>query len=763
MDYAQYVNRRPPSPPSIPFKGKSFPTSPTISTFDNTSLMSIPLSIPSSTSRSRSFSPHRNQSNILSSSQSSDRPTAAEVHAANAVTDAIVHNRHTIQYTTSNPNQFLSLPIHNSSSSNLNYDSNFDTTLVSTFLHRRAICGEYTALAELIASSITPITLRERHQLLRIRLEDMLTHADQRSIRVLNLALAKCDSRLDSLSETQRLVDDARSRMRVIESKHFQGARSALQVPNNLRRLHLKREGVITLVQHIRCTLFDQVRIHYLLSVLSSRLSDLRNLLSSLDRNDRGPIRSPSFGRSNKNTIPFNPHNPDRPDTVKLKISNSKTQQRTMQPRCNSYGYGPRLSDSNTHRRPNTNPNTNPNSVSQFGSYAELTRKSSFPRRVHRSPASPITPSPRQHSATHQRSPSRRADGGFIPMVVRRALSYNSSSSPSEHTRGTTSTSDPSEASWWGSEDQSFSPVSTSTTSPVTVVKQERIANSEPRLSLHVFRARSFRRRGKRGVEPMPMNDRGEESKTSSGSLSRDSSLPLPFPFRRSELDSADGDSFPVSPMSGSSVPSDHSPGRNESKRLLDRVMEMSAGLGDQSVMHDIESLCTEASSVLSSSRGMDNNKNGNRRGSISGHKFHRSGELRKSGSQSGLSRLRFGRIRTPTQVKKMWAEINELYGIILIHAPHLLEERIVSRASKESGLLGPWNARKGHSSSIRSGFHNSVVIEATRKVDGIINWQRRLIVAIRRDYFEQQKILTQADNVISNEYLRHLKTRERN
>lgn len=167
----------------------------------------------------------------------------------------------------------------------------------------------------------------------------------------------------------------------------------------------------------------------------------------------------------------------------------------------------------------------------------------------------------------------------------------------------------------------------------------------------------------------------------------------------------------------------------------------------------DIDSLCTEASSVLSSSRGTNQEMLEKRSSaSIFG------GEHKRG---LGFTKFGFHRVRLWSQIRKLWAEVNELYGIVLTHGPHLVEEKIVSPSSIEHGVLGTWiSPRKGRTSGMKGRVHKTITAEAVRKVDDIVIWQQKLIVAIRRDGLEQKKMLRQADMTISEAYLNSLQTR---
>lgn len=175
----------------------------------------------------------------------------------------------------------------------------------------------------------------------------------------------------------------------------------------------------------------------------------------------------------------------------------------------------------------------------------------------------------------------------------------------------------------------------------------------------------------------------------------------------------------------------------------------------EKAVMMDIDSLCTEASSVLSSSRGTNNAGELYEKRSTSS--LTSNGELKRS---KGLSVPGFHRVRTWSQIRKLWTEVNEQYIVVCTHAPHLVEEKIVSLESVEDGILGVWtSARKGRNvSGIKGGLHVNLTEEAARKVDEIVNWQQKLIVAIRRDNLEQVKVLRHADETISQSYMETLK-----
>lgn len=201
----------------------------------------------------------------------------------------------------------------------------------------------------------------------------------------------------------------------------------------------------------------------------------------------------------------------------------------------------------------------------------------------------------------------------------------------------------------------------------------------------------------------------------------------------------------PVSPMSQCTTTSDGSPPR--AKRGGGARADSTF---DQSVLVDLDSLCTEASSVLSRSGGVDATAKPIRRGSVG----RIGAELRRGKT---FARLGFGRMRTPALVKKLWGEVNELYGIVLTHGPHLVEEKIVTRGSMATGILGAWNSRKGRSGGLRTSFQVATVQEAIRKIDGVVMWQQRMIVTIRRDYLEQRKALRQADELISQAYIRSM------
>lgn len=525
----------------------------------------------------------------------------------------------------------------------------------TTLLHRRAIRDEYSALSSQVRTGAVLQSQRDRHEAVRIRLEDLLTRADARAQKVLYLALDKCNANLNALSNDIRTLDDAQARMRVIESKHFLGNRPHPHT-STLRSLHVRREAIATLVDQIACTLHDQVRIHHLLTVLASKIAVLRANLVALDRVDR-PHSMPDLDRSN------------------MVHATAVTDMHT------------------SHSR---SPFSRRNSRSGIRGTEPFTLSSTPDRLTTRS------------SVLHsQRSLPRRSDVRSIPSVVKRALSYNAS--PSRD-----SIEEKHDASWWGQ------------TSPDT-------GRSEPKLSLPEVSRGAWRF--------------GETSLRDIGRV-RDAGAVLSF---GQEEEIVDDESFPpVSPVSQCTA-SDGSP-RTNSRGGKGSHGSRADSAFDRSVLVDIDSLCTEASSVLSLMRGGDSKPF--RRGSVPPAAFVQAGPL---------SKLRFGRFRGSGSVKKIWGEINELYGVILTHGPHLVEERIVTRASVAQGILGPWNGHKiGKTGNLRGGLQVAAAGEAARKVESVILWQQRLVVAIRRDFLEQRKTLRQADAVVSKEFVRSLEQMRR-
>lgn len=591
MDYAQYVSRRPPSPPPL-------------------------------------YNPHK--SLIISASLSAASSLSVE----------------------SRQSQNPLPPIRTTAS-------------VSAHLHRRALRDEYAALASIVNASADADAQRDRQEAVRIRLEDMLTQADHRAVRVLNLALEKCNAKLDSLAASTRNTDDARARMRVIESKHFHGARAPTNVPPELRAMHIRREGIATLVEHINCTLHDQVRIHFMLQELADKLKYLKTLLYSLNRTDREPSAS---------------HSPPSTPTARHHASG------------NARRHGlPRRSSRGAFRTP---------SHDRFSSADHN--------------------SLRGNSLRSQRSLPRRAEGSLIPFVVKRALSYNATPeniSPDDVPGGHATSNN---TSWWNEADQA----------PPR-------PGSEPRLNAANHRPTS------------PQAPNYESDFLPNSDMTRKLSPQRSAYPRDGRQDSHESDeAFGASPVSCCTNESEHSP-KSKQMRLKPHASAM-----DQSVLLDIDSLCTEASSVLSSSRGMDSEKP-SRRGSISSSLFTAMEPRKRS---KGFGRLRLGRLRVPSQIKKLWIEVNDLYGIILTHGPHLVEEKIVSAASMETGILGTWNPlKKGRGFRHHVNFQTGNVVEAIRRADSIVAWQQRLIVAIRRDQNEQRKSLRHADNIISHAYLQSL------
>lgn len=617
-----------------------------------------------------------------------------------------------------------------------------------------------------LASTVTNATeteaLRDRQEVVRIRLEHMLTEADSRSTRVLLLALQKCNIKLDTLAAATRHIDESRTRMRVIESKYFHGSKASELVAPELRTLHIERGGLATLVEQIQCTLFDQVRIHYLLTQLTHKLSTLSSLLHMLDRKDTS---SSSLSKRS-----------DRLDDLAIITSVPKQQ--------TSYHQQPHPSSHRNQRHGrgrDSSSHTSPHPRSSFS--GDTVRRSAFNRRVSRSYAF------RQHSQDHAagiaassdrgstgtsglntpRSLSRGSDTAtLIPLAMKRALSYNSvapnSASPEEgedeeddrrHANGTGSAWDKAPHMHMHGTVPMSNDASSVTSSPG---RRTGGARGNGRLSFGNVQARfrgdRERATGGSGSAKSIPNGRveGRMWKRRTGRVADD-------------LENTEEEGLHVSPVSFSIGDKVVKGGGNGCGLSLGGAANWSGRVdSDASVILDIDSLCTEASSILSSSRGMDGEK-ARRRGSLSAG-LRQEALLGGGGGDEtvmgkGLTKFGFGRLRVQGQMKKLWGEINELYSIVLTHGPHLVEEEIVSEGSVESGLLGSWNAGKGQGMTLRVNFQNGVVTEAMRAADGVVNWQHRLVVAIRRDFYEQRKALSEADLVISQAYLSALDVEE--
>eukprot|EP00178_Gracilaria_changii_P021211 TRINITY_DN63131_c0_g1_i1.p1 TRINITY_DN63131_c0_g1~~TRINITY_DN63131_c0_g1_i1.p1 ORF type:complete len:655 (-),score=76.10 TRINITY_DN63131_c0_g1_i1:5324-7171(-) len=558
---------------------------------------------------------------------------------------------------------------------------------VSSQLHRRAVRDEYASLAALVLANVHMDQQAERHEIIRIRLEDMIAASDPSNHRVLALALSKCTARLDRLAQQSHSLEHARSRMRVIEAKHFHGT-NAPSIEPRMRALHIRREHIATLVDHIRCTLHDQVRIQHLLTNLAAKLSALYALVNQMHR---GATHNSSEAS-------------DRPAAYVP----------SRAPRVSSFTHDTSRRSS-AARRVSINPFSHASTEQSKSSNNARLRTDRTPVRADRSNTRSDRQTNRGRSLPTQRSlPQRGADNRRIPFVVKRALSYNASSV------------------------QSMSAV---TSEPTRVnrsnsVHERTVAQSEPRLRL----SETFKR-----------NRKLSASTRSSGSFGGADMQAL-SEARVTSVRGADHEFTESNGLAGSPV-SPH-------MRTFDShgVEENGAQHGDdaqleQSVLHDIDSLCTEASSVLSCSRSI-NQEVIEKRSSSSLF----GGEGRRV---IGLNRLGFHRVRTWSQIRKLWGEINELYGVVITHGPHLLEEKIVSASSVEHGVLGEWiSPRKGRTSGMKGTVHKTIVAEAVRKVDDVVAWQQRLIVAIRRDSLEQRKTLRQADMVISEAYLQSLQSR---
>lgn len=699
MDYAQYVSRRPPSPPLSHTKFRSFSVTPSMSTV----LPAVPFATIDATTDN----------------------TATPVTSLSFIQSDLNNNN-----TLPAPSP---LPTHHSTFQSPSIETS-TTTAVSTYLHRRAVRDEYTALAAIVKAAVESDYQYDRQETVRIRLELMLSKADPRTFRVLTIALQRCNASLDALASTTRSADEARARMRVIESKHFHGARASV-VPPELRALHIRRGALATLVDHILCTLHDQVRIHFLLTQLASNLSGLRTLLVSLDRDRSSPVER--FDRNDDvNTVPAPPstpnasirsptfsnvHVPHRMDSLDTRISaNSRasfcadTSRQTNYSRRVSHSYALRHFSqdgvlSTMDRPPSPSPSHTTNN--SYSTQPRSVRNDLFNSRPH--------------------TPLRDDSPKLIQQAVKRALSYNSNQQNAPERPAD-------EASWWG-DTPPPSATAVATAPPSSKPNEPR---QHSRIS---FVGMQSRLRGESKIKTArPKN---------SGSLARAVDA---LPWRRRgarvnedpEPESGEDDALPVSPVSQSTGSDCHSsrqssrPGSGSSPGTT----------SEQSVLLDIDTLCTEACSVLTSSQHEVGKVR--RRGSLS------SGHWVNGNNQPPVKHigwLGFGRLRAHGQMKKLWTEINELYSIVVTHGPHLVEEKIVPRSSLETGLLGSWNAGKGQGSSLRVTFQTGVVVEAMRKVESIVGWQRRLVVAIRRDLCEQRRALRQLDRLISQAYLASL------
>lgn len=523
----------------------------------------------------------------------------------------------------------------------------------SSLINSRAIAEEYALLCQKVRASNTVIALRDRHESVRIRLEDLLLHSDARGRRILEIALAKCNGKLEEIKHSVRDLDEMQSRMRVIESKHFLGLRAAQndQQITQVRKLIIQRDAVLVLVEHIGCALHDQIRIHHMLSVVAAKINTLRNCLSDMDRADR-------------------PH--PQMDVEKSTLTHATA-----------------VTDTALHasgRRP-------------------------FSRRTSRSMSrgtDPLTPSsvpdrpPMRSSALRpQRSLPRRSDSKLIPFVVKRALSYNASRAEEKHTHPPSAGDI---GSWWG--DSSLS----------------NLERSEPKLNRAQAKDHKWR-----------VNEGSLRDVTGGHELGHI------FSLKEASIDDGGEEDFPpVSPVS-------HYTTSEESGRTSSRGRGSRADSAfDRNVLVDLDSLCTEASCVLSSGKIIED-ESPIRRGSVPTVGF----------SKSGLGRMRFRRLRGSSNVKKLWMEVNELYGVILTHGPHLVEEKIVTRASVSQGILGAWCGKGGgKAGSFRQGLQAAAVGEAVRKIEAVVKWQQRLVIGIRRDFREQRRVLRHADWVISQEFV---------
>lgn len=804
--------------------------------------------------------------------------------------------------------------------SNNDHVNNRSTSTVSTLLHHRALRDEYASLVRVVSAASATELHRDRQEAVRIRLEHMLTtnsatttttttSTSTRSTRVLHLALQKCNAKLDALTAATRHVDEARARMRVIESKYFHGAKSAAVAPE-LRALHIRRGTLATLVDHIQCTLYDQVRIHFLLMELATKINHLRTLLLALEKGTSGfgstsggggngigsngrRISGGGNGRRSSSASSTASKDRDRgsdrydDDYSLVSPLGAVTKRHQTNMSGGGGGGGNQFNHLHHHhhhhhhyqqqqqaysgRRDRRDEDsvkhtgrTSSNNRTSFS--ADMIRRSAFNRRVSKSyglrlhsqdqqsvgsdhsiPKSLSSSTSANMQSTSQRSKTdgrrlspRRSDVGIIPYVVKRALSYNSSGAAAA------AAAEGSEPSWWGVGGANAYPnnsgdVGASGESPGrSTTPQQSSGSGSVRQEGGRFSFNSVLRGGTgRNSGSFSGGTGGNSGGTSStvwnSVVGGGSGIGTGRPWRRRSArilddetgstrketsESEDVSSFPANPVS-LSVGHVDSPHRNGFSEKVNSVHGTSGS--DQAVMLDVDSLCTEASSVLSSSRGIEERPR--RRGSLSSpgrrphHKSNQykcqqygsgsaigslegwndancsngvassgggggSGDdgigaglgvgligggnssggsgLRRGGSGSGRGtngkgvggKLGFARLRVQGQMKKLWVEINEMYSVVLTHGPHLVEERIVPRSSVDVGLLGSWHTGKGQGASVRISFQSGIVGDAVRKLDGIVTWQHRLVVAIRKDYFEQRKALRHLDNLISKAYL---------
>lgn len=690
MDYAQYVSRRPPSPPLLTAKLRTFSISPSAS-----SIIPPPPTSSTDSPKLSSFQPsmHPQHANRFSNKHFSTTPTAS--------TDSIASP-------------------HIATSAN--------TSIPPTGPHRRTVRDEYAALSAFVKSTSDVDVQKDRQEIVRIRLEHMISVADFHSARVLTLALYKCNAKLDALASATRPADDARTRMRVIESKHFHGTRASI-VPVQLRKLHIKRGALATLVDHITCTLHDQVRIQFLLTQLASNLSVLRSLLISvgrdrssqpLDRFDRieHDLASPC-STSNISKIPFrlmshsNGQPPQRVESIdgrqspntRASFSADVSRHSTFASRM-SYSYASRRLSQDaflpTHRQ------TSPSSMV----YSPLISP------PHYTPGRP-------HTQGHH--PNRRhKDGAKVTeMTGIRALSCESN-------RQYVTECD--ESSWWN-DTPPPSATGVSTEPPSSTNRD----GKPGRLSFvgHEHTRIRGQGRGKGHVQKM------------SSVYSRGMDV---FPWRRrsarlvEDTDTGEEDQA-VSLLSQSTVSDCHS-SRTKSGSRKSHVFS-----SEEDVLVDIDSLCTEACSILSTSHGQEGNRV-KRRCSISSGLWGSSAYEELTAKPAGW--LGLGRFRAYGQIKKLWSEINDLFAIVVTHGPHLVEEKVIPASCLENSLLGPWNAGK-QGSSLRTHFQTGVAIDANRRVNCIVNWQRKLVVSIRRDLYEHRKTLRRLDGILSRAYIASL------
>lgn len=132
--------------------------------------------------------------------------------------------------------------------------------------------------------------------------------------------------------------------------------------------------------------------------------------------------------------------------------------------------------------------------------------------------------------------------------------------------------------------------------------------------------------------------------------------------------------------------------------------------------------------------------------------------------ASKGLARYTVTRIRNPAKARKLWAEAEARYALVLSEAPHFTEESLVPLGTIEGGLLGervglssgaPGGGRRRHVERI--GYMCDKVNEALILVGEMEAWQTRLVERIRTDYRAFRARLRELEGALTHLYIEQI------